>query len=94
MSVLSIKHDRAMKQLVLNRPERGNSLNSELVDELEQAISTACEDGTRTLILSGKGDSFCTGFDLANLERVSDDVVAERIISVERCFSRCTMLRF
>ncbi len=84
MSVLSIKHDRTTKQLVLNRPDRGNSLNSELIDELEQAISKACEDGTRTLILSGEGDSFCTGFDLANLEHLSEDVVAERIINVER----------
>ena len=74
----------SVKHLTLNRPHRANSLDSELVAELEHAVKVSCEDGTRTVILSGRGDSFCSGFDLGDLESSTHEFVAQRILNVER----------
>ena len=81
---LLINRKGAAKHLSLNRPNRANSLDSELVSELEEAIRVSCDDGTRTLILSGIGASFCSGFDLGDLEHSTNEIVAERILNVER----------
>ncbi len=84
MSLLLQERDSTTKILRLNRPERANSLSAELVSELKHAIDTSCEDGTRTLVLMGNGKSFCSGFDLGNLELSNDAAVAERILNVEQ----------
>jgi len=51
----------------LNRPERLNALNEELVGELQQALGTlATEHDVRVVILTGAGRGFCSGIDVRN----------------------------
>jgi enoyl-CoA hydratase/carnithine racemase len=51
--------------LRLNRPERLNALNEELVGELQQAFGTlATEHDVRVVILTGAGRGFCSGIDV------------------------------
>jgi methylglutaconyl-CoA hydratase len=51
--------------VILNRPERRNSLTIELLSELIGAVNTAANDpAQRILILRGAGAAFCTGLDL------------------------------
>ena len=51
--------------LTLNRPDRRNALNVELIDSLRAAITaTSAEVGRRVLILRGAGLAFCAGLDL------------------------------
>ena len=53
--------------LRLNRPERLNALNEELVGELQQALATlATEYDVRVVILTGAGRGFCSGIDVRN----------------------------
>ncbi len=54
-----------VKSITINRPERRNSVDSETVQALLAAVRQSAEDGTRVLILTGAGDSFCAGADLA-----------------------------
>lgn len=55
--------------LTLNRPEKMNALNLELLDAIDAAVKEAERDpDTKAVILTGAGRAFCTGFDL-----VSDD---------------------
>lgn len=82
-SDLIVERRETTTTLRLNRPQRANSLNARLVAELHEAISAACGDGTRTLILRGEGKTFCSGFDLHGIERQSDAEVARRIVDVE-----------
>ena len=84
MSVLEVEQAEDLKILQLNRPERANALNAELVRELHEVISASYQDGTRTMVIRGAGKSFCSGFDLGNLQQATDNEVAERIINVER----------
>ena len=54
-----------IKRITINRPERRNSVDLATVAMLREAIAHSAEDGTRVIILSGAGDSFCAGADLA-----------------------------
>jgi len=55
--------------LTLNRPEKRNALSRELVWELSQAFQDTDEDETvRAVVLSGAGDVFSAGADLAALQ--------------------------
>lgn len=49
----------------LQRPERRNALNSELVDSLRDAIEKAADDDVRAIVLTGAGTVFCAGADLS-----------------------------
>ena len=52
--------------LRMNRPDVLNSLNSEIVFALIEALSDAAEDdNVRAIVLTGNGRGFCAGADLA-----------------------------
>src|ERR1700733_12884956 len=49
----------------LERPERRNALNSQLVEELRQAVEKAAGEDVRVVVLTGQGTVFCAGADLS-----------------------------
>jgi enoyl-CoA hydratase len=49
----------------LQRPERRNALNSELVDSLREAVETAAAEDVRVIVITGQGTVFCAGADLS-----------------------------
>ncbi len=52
-------------RLMLNRPQRMNAINTQLVADLRAAVAAANDDAAvRVLILSGAGRAFCAGYDL------------------------------
>ena len=61
--LVSIKD--GIKRISLNRPERRNSVDRETMQLLRAAIEQSAEDDTRVVILTGAGESFCAGADLA-----------------------------
>lgn len=53
----------------LNRPERLNAMNRQLVDALSEALARAeANEGIRVVILHGEGRAFCSGDDLKDLD--------------------------
>ena len=59
-------HDSAVV-LRMNRPERRNALNRELVAMLTEAFTAARYDGAaRCVILTGHGSVFCAGRRMAS----------------------------
>lgn len=70
-------------QLTLSRPERGNALGPDLVEAVLQAVEQAIDDGARLIVLRGAGRHFCTGFDLSDLERLSDGDLLLRVVRIE-----------
>ena len=62
-------HDGPIAWVKLNRPERLNAMNRQLVDELALALFNAeTEDTIRVVILHGAGRAFCPGDDLKHLD--------------------------
>lgn len=60
------KDARGFATLWLNRPEKNNAFNAEMIRELNAAIDMAQADSTlRFLLLRGRGRHFCAGADLA-----------------------------
>ncbi len=58
--------DNAVAIIRLNRPERRNALTPEMLTELLDAVNRGGDDATvRALILTGEGQSFCSGQDLS-----------------------------
>jgi enoyl-CoA hydratase len=52
-------------QLTLNRPERLNAINFELVSELHDALDhIASDESCKVIVLTGSGRAFCSGLDL------------------------------
>jgi enoyl-CoA hydratase len=64
-SLLLIEDIGPLRRLTMNRPEKLNALNGELVEALSTALAEAEEDdGVSVLILRGAGRAFCAGYDL------------------------------
>lgn len=80
---LRVQKQDGVTTLTLDRPERGNALSAGLVAALADAVQACHDDGTRLLVLAGNGPHFCTGFDLGDLDRESDDSLLARFVRVE-----------
>lgn len=71
--------------ITLNRPEKRNALNPELIRELGDAFEIALKDDlTRCVILTGAGNSFCSGADLEYIQKISDLSSYENYIDAEK----------
>jgi enoyl-CoA hydratase len=63
--MIGITQVEAVMTIELQRPERRNALNSQLVDELREAVLKAGDGSTRAIVLTGQGTVFCAGADLS-----------------------------
>lgn len=64
-TVLVDRPKPAVRLLTLNRPERLNAMNHELVADLHRALDEAAADHEcRVIVLTGAGRGFCAGLDL------------------------------
>jgi methylglutaconyl-CoA hydratase len=67
-------------RITLNRPEKRNALNSEVIGDLKRSLRRAGENAdVRVIILTGAGSDFCSGADLASLQRISTASVEENL---------------
>lgn len=63
------KNEGPVAWVRLNRPERLNAMNRQLVDGLSRALADAeADEGIRAVILYGEGRAFCSGDDLKDLD--------------------------
>ncbi len=52
-------------QLWLNRPEKHNAFNNQMIQELTEALKKIEKSKKRFVVIRGKGKSFCSGADLS-----------------------------
>lgn len=73
MATVLIERDGDLVTLTLNRPEKLNALNAELLGELSQAVDALSRDATvRCAILTGAGDkAFAAGADIAAMSAMT-----------------------
>ena len=60
------KHKNAVWEIRINRPEKANSLSSEMLEELLAIIEKA--SGASGIILTGQGETFSAGADLSEVK--------------------------
>jgi methylglutaconyl-CoA hydratase len=62
---VTYRGERGIARIALNRPERRNALDQELLTELRDALSvSAADESVRVVVLAGEGKDFCSGMDL------------------------------
>ncbi|MGH9298553.1 MAG: enoyl-CoA hydratase/isomerase family protein [Acidimicrobiales bacterium] len=80
--------------VTLNRPERLNAVNHELVTELCSCLERAGQDGAAAVVLTGDGQAFCAGHDLKQAPETAVDAAAlerlQKIQDVTRWIRRLT----
>jgi methylglutaconyl-CoA hydratase len=70
--------DGAVAQITLNRPEKRNALNESLIASLKSNLQQANDEAAvRVVVISGAGADFCSGADLAALQKISEASVTE-----------------
>jgi methylglutaconyl-CoA hydratase len=77
-SALLSSMNNGVLTLTLNRPEKRNALNAELIDLLHQSLERADLDPeVRVVLLKGAGKDFCAGADLDELLASAENSLAE-----------------
>ena len=73
MTLVRTEDRDAVRHLVLNRPEKRNALNGEVIAELGAAIEAAAADSeVRVVVLRGEGAMFSSGMDLNDLRDLAE----------------------
>lgn len=68
MTTLLTTHQAAALTISLNRPERANAFNFEMIAELRAALEQAARDSQiRCVVLTGEGNSFSAGHDITEM---------------------------
>ncbi len=77
-SVVLYSVDGAIAHVRLNRPEKRNALNDELISGIKAALTkSSLDQRVRVILLSGEGKDFCSGADLSALQKIAEASVSE-----------------
>ncbi len=84
------------KKIILNKPEKRNSLDENMISEIKNYFEEFSNDlETKTIVLCGKGGNFSTGFSLEYINKISkydaienkkdSDNYKELLLSIYNC---------
>lgn len=80
MSLINYEVRDRICTITLNRAEKRNALNEEMVTELKTAFKMAAEDKeTKVIVLSAAGQAFCAGADLAYIQQLQKNSYEENL---------------
>lgn len=71
---LEVRDEGRLRILRLNRPDRKNALDGELIGAIPRAIqAAAADDDVWAIAITGAGSAFCSGLDLGGHDPVGQD---------------------
>lgn len=77
--LVNVFDEGPLREIALNRPEKRNALNLDLLEALDIAVGQAAEDSqVRCVILRGEGPVFSSGMDLGSLSELAGSPEALR----------------
>ena len=95
MGVVEIRIENHVATVTLNRPERHNAFDENVIAELTEAISVVEADPrARLLILAAAGKSFSAGADLDWMRRMASYGEAENLADAKRLATLLQTLNF
>lgn len=72
-SLLLTQQRGTIFEIILNRPEKRNAFNTELIAEFDTAVTAANKaKGVRAVLIRGEGKAFSAGIDVSNLLGLAD----------------------
>ena len=87
--MIGVTQAEALMTIELQRPERRNALNSQLAEELREAVLKAGDGSVRAIVLTGQGTVFCAGADLSGDAFAAD--YPDRLIELNRAIDAAPM---
>src|SRR3954466_6627954 len=63
---IEFKQEGGAARVTLNRPDRLNSFNVQMHEDVAEALTRVEAEGVRALLLTGAGRGFCAGQDLSD----------------------------
>ena len=82
--MIGVTRDGHVMTLEMQRAERRNALNGELVDSLREAVEKASAEDIRAIVLTGQGAVFSAGADLTDAaRRIADDRAREGSLATD-----------
>lgn len=80
MSLVNYNVKNRIAYITLNKPEKRNALNAEMVSVLKEAFSNAeNDDDAKVIVLKAAGNVFCAGADLADLQKLQRNTFEENL---------------
>ena len=83
---LKVDRHADLLTLTLNRPESSNALKPDLVEAMIEVLSQ--KQDIRLCVLKAEGKNFCAGFDLSDIEDLSDGDLLLRFIRIEHLLQK------
>jgi methylglutaconyl-CoA hydratase len=81
-------------RITLNRAEKRNALNGELVSGLRDALASSARHSLcRVVVISGSGTDFCSGADLAGLDQTAQASVLDNMADARNMAEVFLMMR-
>ena len=94
MSEIIVNQEDSILTLTLNRPEKRNALNDNLINSLKVELKKANEDESlRAIVIKGEGKDFCSGADLSALQKIAESDVLENLWDAENLMELFAMIR-
>jgi enoyl-CoA hydratase len=75
--VILLEHDGLVSVLTVNRPDKLNALNREVLEGITAALAICTEKQTRCLIVTGAGKAFVAGADIAAMQQFAPAQASE-----------------
>jgi 2-(1,2-epoxy-1,2-dihydrophenyl)acetyl-CoA isomerase len=91
-TLLVEERDRVVR-IALNRPEKLNAFNVQMLLELREALAVVAADSeARVVVLTGVGRAFCAGQDLSDPSVAPDSEVPDLGVAVERYYGPLVLM--
>lgn len=76
------EHSNGILIFMINRPEKRNAINFEVMDGLEKALQLAKQEHVKVLMITGAGEqAFCSGGDLSVFHRLRTEQQAYKMLA-------------
>jgi methylglutaconyl-CoA hydratase len=76
-STLTLEFNGEIAKITLNRPDKRNAINAQMIAELQTALDTIEKSHSRVVIITGAGKAFSAGMDLDMLAAITKQSPAE-----------------
>ena len=91
MSKVIIEQNGPVRTVWMNRPEKRNALDSELLQEMIDVLRAPVAAEDRVLVIRGKGPVFCAGLDMAQRRETAGTGQASGIEIMLRAIELCPL---
>lgn len=85
MGLVVVSNEERVRTICLNRADKRNALNEEMITSLTQGFAAASTDAdVRIVVLEANGSSFCAGADIEYMQRNANNSAKENLDDARR----------